>query len=546
MMTFRSPPAAAARNPSSSSCKEYRPLASARRTRSTSPIDAKWRSGKSAASPRLLRTRRSFALSVRVKRAKDMSDIILSDRKQFGRSRSHKSLVKTVMPNGCGQMLRPTAPCVHPRASAASRDRRKRSTDGFSEARLAAFRSLVRFGGELIRRQVCTGPDERELHLKIRPHVSQVGGGQGMRHQEIVGVQRKMPKQIEHVNEVDRAIRFLSRPNMPGSDHHCGDENLVVASVLLEESGRRCHQPLPWVPVLVAGRSIQAPAVREAWKSRRLAEDDGERAREQFAREHALHRSHRIEDAAENARSERRVGERLVVPEEVAQALDGIVARDVGRVIEDAREIHRARVMHGLDEAEVVAVGGRQFRVLGQMFDAPRESVDDDQIVISAQSTEVRLDHPDPVTKLIERAGAMVVLDVRESQREALGHVTIALAVVRAARVQYEDGKGGAIPLEIAQERCELSRSIVSRYDQRVDVVHRSVGAFRLSHALGQVVIDLSSRLSLNRHAGSARTNSGWVAANVSAAAAGLSSRHSGRPRGTSWRSRMMPSVATM
>src|SRR6266478_2844145 len=523
MMTFRSPPAAAARNPSSSSCKEYRPLASARRTRSTSPIDAKWRSGKSAASPRLLRTRRSFALSVRVKRAKDMSDIILSDRKQFGRSRSHKSLVKTVMPNGCGQMLRPTAPCVHPRASAASRDRRKRSTDGFSEARLAAFRSLVRFGGELIRRQVCTGPDERELHLKIRPHVSQVGGGQGMRHQEIVGVQRKMPKQIEHVNEVDRAIRFLSRPNMPGSDHHCGDENLAVASVLLEESGRRFHQPLQWVPVLVAGRSIQAPAVREAWKSRRLAED-----------------------AAENARSERRVGERLVVPEEVAQALDGIVARDVGRVIEDAREIHRARVMHGLDEAEVVAVGGRQFRVLGQMLDAPRESVDDDQIVISAQSTEVRLDHPDPVTKLVERAGAMVVLDVRESQREALGHVTIALAVVRAARVQYEDGKGGAIPLEIAQERCELSRSIVSRYDKRVDVVHRSVGAFRLSHALGQVVIDLSSRLSLNRHAGSARTNSGWVAANVSAAAAGLSSRHSGRPRGTSWRSRMMPSVATM
>src|SRR6266404_1290364 len=521
MMTFRSPPAAAARNPSSSSCKEYRPLASARRTRSTSPIDAKWRSGKSAASPRLLRTRRSFALSVRVKRAKDMSDIILSDRKQFGRSRSHKSLVKTVMPNGCGQMLRPTAPCVHPRASAASRDRRKRSTDGFSEARLAAFRSLVRFGGELIRRQVCTGPDERELHLKIRPHVSQVGAGQGVLHQEVVGVQRKMPNQIEHVNEIDRAIRFLSRPNMPGGDHHCGDENLAVASVLLEESGRRFHQPLQWVPVLVAGRSIQAPAVREAWKSRRLAEDDGERAREQFAREQALDRLHRIEDATENARSERRVGERLVVPEEIAQALDGIVARDVGRVIEDAREIHRARVMHGLDECEVVAVSGRQFRVR-------------DQIVIGAQSAEVSLDHPDPVTKLVEGSGVLVVLDVRHSQREALGDITIALAVVLAARVQYEYGKGDVISLETAQQRRELCRSIVSRYDKRVDVVHRSLGAFRLSHALGQVVIDLSRRLSLNRHRGSARTNSGWVAANVSAAAAGLSSRHSGRPRGTS------------
>src|SRR5882762_6479821 len=171
MMTFRWPPAAAARSPSLSSCREYRPLAIVRRTPSTSPIDAKWRSGKSAASPRLLRTRRIFALSVRVKRAKDMSDIILSDRKQFGRSRPHKSFMKTVMPNGCGQILRPTAPRAPPRASAASRDRRKHSTDGFSEAHLAACRSLVRFGGELIRQQVCTGPDERELHLKIRPHV---------------------------------------------------------------------------------------------------------------------------------------------------------------------------------------------------------------------------------------------------------------------------------------------------------------------------------------------------------------------------------------
>jgi hypothetical protein len=153
------------------------------------------------------------------------------------------------------------------------------------------------------------------------------------------------------------------------------------------------------------------------------------------------------------------VGQRLVVGEQLTQAIDRSVGIDGAAAVDDLAQAERAAQI----ELEIPAVRDAVCRAAFEEVDDRMKRGDEQEIVVGAQRAELGLDQVCAAPEFLPRRHRRVDAFEAQIEREAPAHFHVALVDVGPARVEDEDRELRLLEGEEAEQTPQIVRTVVGR-----------------------------------------------------------------------------------